>query len=194
MLRTLISFAFECLPMVFYYGVSFYTDFRSATTLYVLSTLIVVVVMFLLQKRLPYLSLLFGFFVITAGLATIFTDNPDIIILSDSVYFFLGTILLCISLKTKHTLLEKLFGSSFALQPTGWRVLTKLWIGVFLSAGITNELVRIYMTPEWWIGFQFWRGCVIIGFSILFLFVCRRYRLPTASSWGIRLPAKRVGQ
>ncbi len=186
MLKTLAYFALECVPMVLYYVVSFRTDFRTSTALYVLVTLVVVVVMLTLQKRLPYLSLIFGFFVIASGIATVYSDNPDIIILSDTIYFLFGAVVLGISLWTKRTLLEVLFAPSFAITKTGWRVLTLLWIGVFLVAGVTNEIVRITMTPEWWIGFQFWRGCAIAGISILFFFVSRHYRLPEATPWGIR--------
>lgn len=193
MLKTLAYFALECLPMVIYYVVSFYTDFRTSTALYVLATLLVVIIMLTLQKRLPYLSLIFGFFVIAAGIATVFSDNPDIIILSDTIYFLLGATVLGTSLFTRRTLLELLFAPSFALTPTGWRVLTSLWVCVFLVAGITNEIVRIYMTPEWWIGFQFWRGCAIALVSLLFFFVCRHYRSPEGNPWGIRLTSKKVG-
>lgn len=194
MLKTLAYFALECLPMIIYYVVSFRTDFRTSTALYVLATLVVVILMLTLQKRLPYLSLIFGFFVIAAGIATVFSNNPDIIILSDTIYFLLGATVLSISLYRRRTLLEVLFAPSFALTRTGWRVLTMLWISVFLIAGVTNEIVRLTMTPEWWIGFQFWRGCAIALVSLLFFFVSRHYRSPEGNAWGIRLPAKKVGQ
>ncbi len=194
MAKTLAYFGLECLPMVLYYAVSFHTDFRTSTALYVLATLIVVVIMFVFQKRLPYLSIIFGFFVVASGIATVFSDNPDLIIFSDTLYFLLGAFLLGLSLRSRRTLLETLFSPSFAITTNGWRTLTWLWVTVFLVAGITNELVRIFMTPEWWIGFQFWRGCAIAGLSVLFLFVSRHHRLPIASPWGIRLPEKPVGQ
>lgn len=180
--------------MVLYYVISFYTDFRTSTALYVVATLIVVAIMLYLAKRLPYLSLIFGFFVVASGVATVFSHNPDIIIFSDSLYFLLGAFLLGLSLRQRRTFLEILFSPSFAITTEGWKVLTWLWITVFLVAGVTNELVRIFMTPEWWIGFQFWRGCAIAGLSVLFLFVCRHYRLPEASPWGIRLPTEKVGE
>ncbi len=194
MLKTLAYFLLECAPMIVYYVVSFYTDFRTSTALYVLATLVVVILMLILQKRLPYLSLIFGFFVIAAGIATVFSNNPDIIILSDSIYFLLGATVLGISLYRRRTLLEVLFAPSFAITSTGWRVLTILWMSIFIIAGVTNEIVRLTMTPEWWIGFQFWRGCAITIVSVLFFFVSRHYRLPEASPWGIRLTSKKVGQ
>jgi len=173
MLKTILYFALECVPMVLYYVVSFYYNFHISTAIYVVATAIVVALMLFLQKRLPYLSLIFGFFVIASGVATLFSENPDIIIFSDTVYFLLGAAALGYSLTRRRTLLEVLFGPSFAITPTGWRVLCYAWITVFVVAGITNELVRIYMTPEWWIGFQFWRGTAIAGLSLVFAFITR---------------------
>ncbi len=187
MLKTLFYFGLECAPMLFYYIVSYRFDFHTSTALYVVASAIVVVLMLFLQKRLPYLSLIFGFFVIASGVATIFTKNPDIIILSDSIYFLFGAAVLGYSLTRKRTLLEVLFSPSFAITQKGWLILTWSWITVFIIAGITNELVRIYMTPEWWIGFQFWRGCIITLITFGFLVITKRHRLPEATPWGIRV-------
>ncbi|MFM2423620.1 MAG: hypothetical protein RLZZ70_5 [Candidatus Parcubacteria bacterium] len=175
--------------MVLFYVVSFYYDFFTSTLLYVLATLLVVIIMLLREKRLPYLSLIFGFFVIASGIATIASNNPDILIVSDSIYFFLGAIILLDSTRRNKTILELLFSPSFAITHAGWQTLTWLWIAIFIVAGTTNELVRIFMTPEWWIGFQFWRGCAIAAISVGFLLVTKKYRLPDASAWGIRLHA-----
>ncbi len=187
MLKTLLYFGLECVPMLLYYVVSFRYDFHTSTAIYVVATAVVVALMLFLQKRLPYLSLIFGFFVIASGVATIFSENPDIIIFSDTVYFLFGAAVLGYSLTRRRTLLEVLFSPSFAITQTGWRVLTWSWITVFIIAGVTNELVRIYMTPEWWIGFQFWRGCAIAGISLIFIGITRRHRLPEATPWGIRV-------
>lgn len=173
--------------MILYYVVSFHYNFRTSTALYVVASAVVVALMLYLQKRLPYLSLIFGFFVVASGIATVFSDNPDIIILSDSIYFLFGAAYLGYTLTRRRTLLQVLFEPSFAISSKGWRTLTWCWIIVFIIAGVTNEIVRIYMTPEWWIGFQFWRGCAIALVSLGFIYISRHYRLPEASPWGIRI-------
>jgi intracellular septation protein A len=187
MLKTIAYFSLECAPMVLYYLVSFHYNFRTSTALYVVATTIVVVLMLHLQQRLPYLSLIFGFFVVVSGIATVFIDNPDIIILSDSIYFLLGAAYLGYSLTHKRTLLQVLFEPAFAISAKGWRTLTWCWITVFIVAGVSNEIVRVLMTPEWWIGFQFWRGCAITLISLGFFYITRHHRLPEATAWGIRV-------
>ncbi len=177
--------------MVVYYIASYHYNFISSTLFYVYATIGVVAVMFLYQKRLPALSLIFGFFVIVSGILTFFGDNPDIIIFSDTVYFLLGAAVLYRSHSWSKPLLERLFGHSFDLLPTGWRVMTWYWFSVFLIAGVSNEIVRHTMTPEWWIGFQFWRGLIILGIAFCLFPVCRRYRNPTTTNaWGVRVATK----
>ena len=173
--------------MVVYYAASYHYNFITSTLLYVYATIGVVAVMLLYQKRLPALSLIFGFFVIVSGLLTFLVDDPDIIIFSDTVYFLFGAIILYWSHRWSKPLLERLFGQSFDLLPAGWRVMTWYWFGIFVIAGVSNEIVRHTMTPEWWIGFQFWRSIIIVVLAFCLFPVCRRYRnQQTTSAWGVR--------
>lgn len=172
--------------MVVFYLASYAYDFITSTLLYVCATILVTAIMIFYHRRLPALSLIFGFFVIVAGILTYLTDNPDIIILSDTIYFFFGAWLFYRSLGWSRPLLHRLFGHTFDLLPAGWRLLTWCWITIFLVAGISNEIVRHTMTPEWWIGFQFWRSVLITLFAFCLFPICRRFRNPhTTSDWGI---------
>ncbi len=191
MVKTTLLFLLECVPMVVFYVASYHYDFITSTLLYVYVTIAVVTIMLLYQKRLPALSLIFGFFVIVSGLLTFFGNTPDIIIFSDTVYFLLGAAVLYRSRTWSKSLLERLFGQSFDLLPTGWQVMTWFWFSIFLVAGITNEIVRHTMTDEWWIGFQFWRSIIIVILAFCLFPVCRRYRNPlTTTPWGVRVTTK----
>lgn len=191
MVKTTLLFLLECVPMVAYYVASYHYNFITSTLLYLYITIGVVAVMLLYQKRLPALSLIFGFFVIVSGVLTFLGDDPDIIIFSDTVYFLLGAAILYRSRNWSKSLLERLFGQSFDLLPAGWRLMTWYWFLIFLVAGISNEVVRHTMTPEWWIGFQFWRSLIIVGLAFCLFPVCRRFRNPlTTTPWGVRITTK----
>ncbi len=184
----------ECLPMVVFYVVSFYVTFLEATALYVLLTALVIIFIKYTADRLPYLSIIFGVFVIGSGVATLAFKEPQFLIFSDTLYFFMGAAVLAYSLTTNRTLIERLFSYAFDLTKHGWRVLTWQWIIIFLLAGATNEIVRLTMTPEWWVGFQFWRGILINVCIVLQIPLCSLYRnQETTSRWGVRLPAKNIG-
>lgn len=191
MVKTTLLFLLECVPMVAYYVASYHYNFITSTLLYVYITIGVVAVMLLYQKRLPALSLIFGFFVIVSGVLTFLGDDPDIIIFSDTVYFLLGAAILYRSRSWSKSLLERLFGQSFDLLPAGWRLMTWYWFLIFLVAGISNEVVRHTMTPEWWIGFQFWRSLIIVALAFCLFPVCRQFRNPlTTTPWGVRITSK----
>jgi intracellular septation protein len=194
MIRTLLSFVLECLPLVAFFVASFYMSFLEATGLYVALTAIVVFIIKEMSARLPYLSLTFGVFVIGSGILSILFREPAILIIADSVYFFLGAFILLASLNTPTTLTERMFSYAFDLSPHGWRVVTWQWVLVFVAAGISNEVVRVMMTPEWWIGFQFWRA-LAINFVVLFqLPFYRLYRnTETTNAFGFRHHVEKTG-
>ncbi len=191
MWRVLIDLLIECVPMVAFFVVSFWYNFWESTLIYVALTLMVVAYLYIVAARLPYLSLIFGVFVIGSGVLTLLFDNPDILIFADSVYFFLGAAVLTWSLYTPRTAVERLFAYAFDITPEGWRILTYIWISIFLVAGISNEAVRLTMSPEWWIKFQFWRGIAINICVLGLLPISRRYRNPaTTNMYGIRTKEK----
>ncbi len=177
--------------MVAFFIASYRLNFLEATGVYVLTTALAVYIIKHLANRLPYLSLIFGFFVIGSGLLSIIFREPQILIIADSIYFFLGAFWLLRSLMTPYTLTERLFGYAFDLSPQGWRHLTWQWVAVFIVAGISNEIVRVTMSPEWWIGFQFWRAILINLVVVLQMPFCRYYRNPATTNYlGFRIHFK----
>ncbi len=188
MLRFVGNLLLECLPMIAFYVVSFYLTFLESTAIYVVLTALVIFIIKYTADRLPYLSIIFGVFVVGSGALTLLLKEPQILIFADTLYFFMGAAVLGYSLTTHRTLVERLFGYAFDLTPRGWRILTWQWVGVFLIAGISNEIVRIFMSPEWWIGFQFWRAIAINMFILVQIPYCYWYRVPeTTNRFGVRL-------
>ena len=175
------------MPMVAFFVASYFMSFLHATMIYVALTAIVIGIIKQTANRLPYLSLIFGVFVIGSGILTILFHEPHILIFADTLYFFMGAAVLAYSLTTKKTVIERLFDYAFDLTPAGWRILTWQWVGIFLIAGVSNEIVRLTMSPEWWIGFQFWRA-IFINICVIFqLPFSRHYRkTDTTNAWGIR--------
>ncbi len=187
MQKTLAYFLLECFPMIVFFVAGQRFTFIEATIGYVIAMLLVVGIIGYGSRRLPYLSLIFGTFVLTSGLLTVIFKAPQILIFADSLYFFVGVAALLYYLHSSRSLLERLFGHTFALTQRGWRTLSYIWIGIFLVAGISNEVVRLTATPEWWIVFQFWRGAFILFLTVAQLSIAHYYRDQTLTGrWGIR--------
>lgn len=187
MWKVLSGLALECLPMVAFYIASFFYSFLEATALYVVLTALVIIIIKHTADRLPYLSLIFGVFVIGSGVLSLLFHEPQILIFADTLYFFMGAAVLAYSLTTTRTLTERLFDYAFDLTPRGWRILTWQWVGVFVIAGASNEIVRLTMSPEWWIGFQFWRAIGINVFVVAQIPFCYWHRNPeTTNHFGVR--------
>jgi intracellular septation protein A len=188
MRRTLILFIIECLPLAVLFGAGQYTSFYNAIWWYLGSVIAAILLIGHLAKRFPYLSVVFGLVIIVSGTLSNLYQKPDIIIFADSLYYFCAAIALVVGWLRGVNLLQKLVGPTFSMEKRGWDILLWRWVAVLILAGVSNELVRILETPEFWIEFQFYRTIVILSFATSQLFLTRQYRiLGETNPWGVRI-------
>lgn len=188
MRRTLLLFIIECLPLVVLFAAGQYTSFYNAIWWYLGSVIAAILLIGYIARRFPYLSVVFGLVIIISGTLSNMYQKPDILIFADSLYYFCAAIALIVGWYNGINLLQKLVGATFAMQKRGWDILLWRWVGVLVLAGISNELVRILETPEFWTEFQFYRTVVILSFASSQLFLTRHYRIVgETSTWGIRV-------
>jgi intracellular septation protein A len=187
MLKTIAYFLFECIPMVAFFVVGHWYNFAVATAVNVTLAALIFAYFYFTSKYTSLITIVFAFNVIIAGILSLLFNSPDIFIFSDTIYYATCAILLAWSLRWKKTFLEHLVGHTFALTAAGWRRLTYHWIIVNIICAITNDYVRIFATPEYWIDFQFWRGVAVFAFALSQFYVSHKYRIPEeAGPWGIR--------
>jgi intracellular septation protein len=187
MYLTLALFLLELSPALAFYLAGQQLTFAQATWVYVAALALVLIISVVVTRRLPYLSLLFGFFVISAGLVSIYKATPDILIVADTVYFALTAMVIWFTSHSSVSVMERFFGGTFGMTKRGWYLLSRNWTWVLIIAAISNEMVRFLATPEFWIDYQFWRGIVLLGFACSQFYISSRYRLPDTSRLGIRL-------
>lgn len=191
MLLTLTLFFLELSPALAFYIAGQHLTFAGATWVYIATMTVVLAISMAVTRRLPYLSLLFGFFVISSGLLSIATATPDILIVADTIYFALTAIVIWITSHHRTSIMERFFGNTFGMSKRGWYILSRNWTLVLIIAAISNEMVRFMATPEFWIDYQFWRGIVLIAFASTQFYVSSHYRLPGTSRLGVWLSPQR---
>jgi len=187
MLLTLALFFFELSPSLAFYIAGQHLSFAGATWVYIATMAVVLVISMAITRRLPYLSLLFGFFVASSGLLSIITNTPDVLIVADTIYFALCAIVIWITSHHKISIMERFFGTTFGVTKYGWYLLSRNWTWALILCAISNELVRYGATPEFWIDYQFWRGILLIVFAGTQFSVSATHRLPDTSRIGIWL-------
>jgi intracellular septation protein len=190
MFKTIFLFLLEILPLLIFFVIGQYFPFLQAVAGYMFATIIVIGIIWHIQKRISFLALIFGGYIIIAGSLSIWFSNPTILLLSDTVYYAGAGLLFGVLSLRNINVMQRLFDHTFAITDTGWRILNRRWMIVLLLAGISNELVRQFGTTDDWLLFQVIRTTLILLFATYQFTLTKKHRLSTASSWGISLNTK----
>lgn len=188
--RALINLLAEFLPVLGFFIVAQFASFFVATAFLMALTTMAIIVGWVFNHRLPALPIVSALFVLVSGALTLIWQNPDALIISDTIYYGLMGGVILIALFWRINLLKLIFDSTFAMSDEGWHRLAIRWITIFFIAAIANELVRYFLTPEQWVDYRFIKTVAFIVFSFYQFTLSRRYRIPGESNaWGLRTSA-----
>ena len=167
--RPLIKLAADFGPLLIFFIIYFNNenDLKVAIPPFIIATLISLIVIYFLEKRIPMVPLTGGILITLFGGLTLYFDNkiffymkPTIINLLFAGVLFFGKYF------TKKPLLKIFFQTAINLENIGWKKLNDRWIGFFIFVAILNEIVWRTQCPEnehIWVNFKVW-GLLPISF------------------------------
>lgn len=187
MLKTCFLLFLELLPIVVFFNAGRHLPFIEALIIYLIATILTIVTILYISKRISYLALIFGITIIGSGSLSIWLQNPDILLVADTIYYLGAALVLFLLKHNDYNLFRKIFGSAFGVTDTGWDILTDRWVIALALAGICNELVRQFGNTDQWLLFQLLRTVVFLLFASYQLTLTRKYRIPDETTiWGVR--------
>ena len=131
---------------------------------FVVATLIALIIVYILEKKIPMMPLTSGVIITLFGGLTLYFDNkiffymkPTIVNLIFAVVLYFGKYF------TKKPLLKILFQNALKLQDDGWKKLNFRWICFFIFVAILNEIVWRTQSEVFWVNFKVW-GLLPISF------------------------------
>ena len=131
-------------PLLIFFIIYFGGDnsLEKAIPPFVIATLISLVTIYFLEKKIPIVALTSGILITLFGGLTLYFDNkiffymkPTIINLLFAAVLFFGKYF------TQKPLLKIFFQNAFNLKNEGWDKLNYRWIGFFLFVAVLNEIV-----------------------------------------------------
>ncbi len=164
--RQIIKFIADFGPLLIFFVIYFNNenDLKKAIVPFIIATLIALIVVYFLEKKIPMVPLTSGILITLFGGLTLYFDNkiffymkPTIINLLFAGVLFFGKFI------TKKPLLKIFFQNAFNLQDEGWQKLNYRWIGFFVFVAILNEIVWRTQTEAIWVNFKVW-GLLPISF------------------------------
>jgi len=164
--KPIIKFVTDFGPLLIFFIIYFNNenDLKLAIPPFIIATLISLIVIYFLEKRIPMVPLTSGILITFFGGLTLYFDNkiffymkPTIINLLFAAVLFFGKYF------TKKPLLKIFFQNAFNLEDEGWKKLSYRWIVFFIFVAVLNEIVWRTQSEAFWVNFKVW-GLLPISF------------------------------
>jgi intracellular septation protein A len=164
-------------------------NFPTAALSLGMATIAVLIISKVVNQRVPWFALFSGSITIATAFVTYWFAAPWVLIVKDTVYYFLFALLLGLSMWSKGLIFKTFFGHIFAIKDTGWMLLERRWLYFFVLAALSNELVRMYLSVSDWVLYKQFILVFFVVYGFYQFTVTIRHRLPTADRFGLRLQA-----
>ena len=164
--KAIIKFVADFGPLLIFFTIYFNNEnnLKVAIPPFIVATLIALIVIYFLEKRIPMVPLVSGILIVFFGGLTLYFDNkiffymkPTIINILFAAVLFFGRYF------TQKPLLKIFFKNAFDLEDEGWKKLNYRWIGFFLFVAILNEIIWRTQSEVFWVNFKVW-GLLPISF------------------------------
>ena len=172
MYRPLVKFTADFGPLLIFFIIYFNNDqnLKVAIPPFIVATLISLLVIYFLEKKIPMVPLLSGVLITLFGGLTIYFDNKIFFYMKPTIINLLfAVVLLFGKYFTQKPLLKIFFQNAFNLEDEGWKKLNYRWIYFFIFVAILNEIVWRKYCPAGqeyiWVNFKVWG---LLPITILF--------------------------
>ncbi len=178
--KSFLKFITDFGPLIifFYFYYDSGKDLKVAIPPFVIATIIALVVIWILEKKIPKVPLLSGILITFFGGLTIYFDNPVFIYIKPTIINLLFAFALIFGKYfTDEPVLKKLMGNSLSLNNEGWKLLNMRWIYFFFGLALLNEVVWRTQSEEFWVNFKVWGLLPItLIFSIFQINLINKYK------------------
>ena len=162
-------------PILIFFVIYFNSEnnLKAAIPPFIIATLISLIVIYFLERRIPMVPLTGGILITLFGGLTLYFDNKVFFYMKPTIINLLFAIVLFFGKNfTKKPLLKIFFQNAFNLEDEGWKKLNYRWISFFIFVATLNEIVWRTQSEAFWVNFKVW-GLLPISF----IFVASQFPL-----------------
>ena len=164
--KPLIKIIADFGPLLIFFIIYFNNenDLKVAIPPFIIATLISLIVIYFLEKKISMVPLTGGILITLFGGLTLYFDNKIFFYMKPTIIniLFAGVLFFGKSF-TEKPLLKIFFQNAFNLENEGWKKLNQRWILFFLFVAILNEIVWRTQSEAFWVNFKVW-GLLPISF------------------------------
>jgi len=179
--KSFFKFVTEFGPLLVFFSFYYRSDksLEIAIPPFIIATLIALIIVWIMEKKIPMVPLIGGILITFFGGLTIYFNNPVFIYIKPTIINVLfGLVFLFGKFFTNEPILKKMLGKTLQLTDEGWSILNTRWIFFFFSLAILNEIVWRTQTEEFWVNFKVWGMLPITFIFTAFQFnIINKYKL-----------------
>ena len=157
--KSFLKFIADFGPLLIFFTVYYKNgnDLRVAIPPLIITTIIAVVAIYLLEKKIPYVPLVGGIIISLFGGLTLYFNNPVFLYMKPTIINIIFAITLIVGkIFFNKNFLEFFFKSAFQLDELGWNKLNIRWAYFFIFLAILNEIVWRTQPETTWVNFKVW--------------------------------------
>jgi len=157
---------FDFGPLLLFFGTNYiYSDLMLSVKVLVVATLVSLALSWHLDRKVSVMAAIgCAALVFFAGL-TLYFDNELFIKVKPTVVTLLFAALIAGGRLLGRNPLAAIIGNQIALTAKGWRAISWLWVVMFVTSGIANEVAWRSLSTDDWITFKVFG---LTGISFLF--------------------------
>ena len=179
--KSFLKFITDFGPLLIFFTIYYKSDnnLSAAIPPLIISTLIAVAIMYIVEKKIPYVPLIGAVVISLFGGLTLYFNNPIFIYMKPTIVnLIFATILLISKSFFNKNFLKFFLQTAFQLNEEGWAKLNSRWAYFFIFLALLNEVVWRTQPEATWVNFKVWGMLPItIIFTAMQLPLINRYKL-----------------
>jgi len=123
----------------------------------IIATIVAVIIMYFVEKKIPYVPLIGGIVISLFGGLTLYFDNPIFLYMKPTIVnIIFANILIISKIFFDKNFLKFFLQTAFQLDEIGWNKLNFRWAYFFIFLAILNEIVWRTQPETTWVNFKVW--------------------------------------
>ena len=157
--KSFLKFITDFGPLLIFFTIYYQSgkDLSAAIPPLIIATIVAVIAVYFIEKKLPYIPLIGGVIISLFGGLTLYFNNPVFIYMKPTIInIIFGLTLIFGKTFFNKNFLKFFFKTAFQLDELGWSKLNNRWAYFFIFLAILNELVWRTQPETTWVNFKVW--------------------------------------
>ena len=156
-------------PLLLFFGTNYlYSDLMLSVKILVAATLVSLALSWHIERRVSLMAAIGCAALVFFASLTLYFDNELFIKIKPTVLTLLFAALIAGGRLLGRNPLAAIIGKQIVLTPQGWRAISWLWVAMFATSAVANELAWRMLSTDDWITFKVFG---LTGISLLFFIV-----------------------